>query len=143
MNYITGNLWDFRSAMTPVCVTTNGMTKNNGELVMGKGIALQAKQRFPDLAGSLGQAVRMYGNLVFYFPSCHVISFPTKHDWRNPSDIQLIRTSAAQLVELINIYSFERVYLTQPGCGNGGLGWNLVSAVLTPILDDRFWIVTP
>lgn len=141
MNYVKGNLWNFHGANAPVCFTTNGMIKKNGELVMGKGIALQTKQRYPDVPLRLGQAVKAWGNQPFYFRDHNIISFPTKHDWRQPSDFDLIRESTINLRILTDYYSFGAVYLTPPGCGNGGLNWNEVEPVISPILDERFYIV--
>ena len=45
MKEVTGNIWDYPADI--VCITTNGSTTRNGSAVMGKGIALQAKERYP------------------------------------------------------------------------------------------------
>jgi len=141
MQYVQGNLWDFRGPDTPVCVTTNGVIKKNGELVMGAGVALQAKQKFPEIPGVLGLAVKDWGNTVIYLPKHYVISFPTKNDWRNPSDLGLIKQSAHKLLNLTNARNFDHVYLTPPGCGNGGLHWSVVEPILQALFDNRFVIV--
>jgi len=142
MNIVKGNLWDFHQ-YGPVCITTNGIVKNNGELVMGAGIALQAKQRFPKLPRKLAQAVNTYGNHAFYLPDENLFSFPTKHNWRDPSDIDLIAKSALQLVQLTNTtcLNLTRVFLPKPGCANGQLSWSKVSTVISGVLDDRFTVV--
>ncbi len=43
------NLWDADADNVLLCITTNGYVKNNGECVMGRGCALEAKTRWPDL----------------------------------------------------------------------------------------------
>lgn len=133
---------------TAVCVTTNGMTKKDGSAVMGAGIAKQANLLF-NLAPRLGGFLRVYGNRVFdmgYFylrdHKYHVITFPTKHDWRDDSNIDLIMASCYQLVELCNKRGYTDVYLTPPGCANGHLDWEKqVRPVVAHILDDRFTVV--
>jgi hypothetical protein len=142
MQYIQGNLWDFHH-YGPVCITTNGIIKKNGELVMGAGIALQAKQRFPTLPRKLGNAVKVYGNCTLYLPEERLFSFPTKHDWCDPSDINLIASSALQLVQLTNTpaLGITQVFLPKPGCANGQLSWSKVNAVISGVLDDRFTVV--
>jgi len=140
MKLIKGNLWDFHQ-YGPVCITTNGIIKKNGELVMGAGIALQAKQRFPEVPIMLGDAVRTYGNCVLYMSVERMFSFPTKHDWCDPSDINLIAESALQLVGLTTQLGFTQVYLPKPGCANGQLSWSKVSTVIGAVLDDRFTVV--
>lgn len=133
---IVGDIWS--SSIQYKCVTTNGVLRNNGELVMGAGIALQAKQRFPELPARLGKNVSMFGNKPFIFHDIGIISFPTKHHWKDKSDIGLIRQSAEHIVGFVKALSIKEVALTRCGCGLGGLVWSNVKSVLEPILDDRF-----
>jgi hypothetical protein len=135
-----GNLWNFHSS-GPVCITTNGVIKKDGYLVMGAGIALQAKQRFPQLPSKIADAVSQHGNQTFYLPDENIFSFPTKHDWRDKSDIDLITRSAWQLVAITDKMGFAQVYLPKPGCANGGLDWYEVEHVISEILNDRFTVV--
>lgn len=136
------NLWDAYAAERWVCITTNGVIKQNGEAVMGAGVAEEAALRFPELPKLLGQYLAKYGNRVFWFPEWRLITFPTKKHFKWPSQIGLIKTSAEQLVELCNKRGLEGpIYLPRPGCGKGRLDWNDVRKHLEPILDDRFIVV--
>jgi hypothetical protein len=47
------------------CVTTNGTLRANGNAIMRKGMALQAKQRYPKLEYTLGKLIQKYGNHTF------------------------------------------------------------------------------
>lgn len=133
---------------TAVCVTTNGMVKRDGDAVMGAGIAKQANQLFK-CSRTLGGLLTTHGNHVFNLGVVHaygkfynLFTFPTKHDWRDGSDITLITQSAKELVQLCNQLNIHTCYLPPVGCGLGGLDWNTqVKPVLEPILDDRFIIV--
>ena len=130
-----------------ICITTNGIIKANGELVMGAGLAKKAKEKYPHLPKALGKVVSMHGNHVYYVKKqlepLYICSFPTKHDWRDKSDINLVIQSAKELVVLTTKMGWTRVYLTRPGCGLGGLDWQEIKPMLNQIFDDRFIICTP
>ncbi len=139
MKLIRGNIWD--SGADAICVTTNGIIKHNGRAVMGRGIALQAANRYPQLALALAKAIRDNGNHVHRFEEndCAIITFPTKNHWRDPSSIELIAQSAHELVYISQ--TFNRVALPYPGCANGQLDIFDVVQVIKPILsDDKFEI---
>ena len=137
-----GNIWDMDG--DAICITTNGYIKNNGEAVMGRGVALEAKQRFPDLAWQLGLKIDEFGNhvqLIHLNPFLY--SFPVKHNWWERAELDLIERSAHELMSHIQSARFEHVLLPRPGCGNGGRDWETeVKPILEPILDDRVAVVT-
>lgn len=137
-----------------ICFTSNGVVKQNGELVMGAGIAKAFRDRFPSIARDFGHDVTSNGNHVYRHRyalnkamSKHiwVFSFPTKDDWRDKSSMELITQSASELLlETSNsAMAWNRVYLTRPGCGLGGLAWSDVKEAIAGILDDRFTILVP
>lgn len=142
----------FRIAHGPneaICITTNGIIKKNGSAVMGKGIAKTADDYF-HISPKLGEYLSKYGNRAFdigFFAAFgqephHVLTFPTKHDWKNDSDINLIRTSAEQIVRICNARNINVCYLPEPGCTNGHLNYEQqVRPILSQILDNRFIII--
>lgn len=134
-----GDFWTIQGDLR--CITTNGALRKNGNAIMGKGIALEARRRYPDLEIRLGKLVRMYGNHVFHLEG-GLISFPTKHHWKQDGDIGLIKRSAQELVSLLESSPAKRVLLTRPGCGSGNLHWTGVKPIIQEILgDDKFIIV--
>lgn len=133
-----GDLWEAHKDGNWVAVTTNGDLRKDGENVMGKGIALQAKQRFPDLPKRIGAGIAANGNHVQVFEDIKVISFPTKYSWRYHSSLLLIKQSAEELSQLDLL---GQVYMPRPGCGEGRLYWPDVRPIIKPILDDRFVIL--
>ena len=74
MREIEGDIWDFHKAGFFIVIPTNGFIKNDGECVMGRGLAYEAKRRFPDLPLELGKRIREYGNVVFVFVRTMLIS---------------------------------------------------------------------
>lgn len=149
MKEIIGNIWTINC--DAICITTNGVVKDNGELVMGAGIALQCKNLYPQVAKHLGTLVKMKGNIPIKFFQRYIkefdrtsiiVSFPTKNHFKNKSDINLIINSANLLVTMTNEMLWEKVVLPKPGCSNGGLNWEKeVKPVIKNILDDRFYII--
>jgi hypothetical protein len=66
-----------------ICVTTNGYVKKNGRCAMGRGIALQAKKKYPNLPYRLGERILSSGNQVYHFSMAleeefNIITFPVK-----------------------------------------------------------------
>lgn len=142
MQEIWGDIWGpFGNEGDAVlrCVTTNGIVKRNGELVMGAGIAKQAANRYPALPRLLGQGVRKHGNVPLLVEEIGIISFPTKHNWKNKSVPSLILKSAERIAKLADYY--DHILMTRPGCGLGGLNWEEVKAMLEPIFTgNKFWV---
>lgn len=137
-----------------ICVTTNGIVKAGGLAVMGRGVAKQCADLFPATQRLLGELLRTYGNKVFdlgvyetytcdhQLVTYHVLTYPTKNDWHNMSDINLIIKSANEVVRLADKVELSKVYLPKVGCQNGGLSWYAeVCPAIEGILDDRFIVV--
>jgi hypothetical protein len=131
------NLWDIYDAGNWIGVTTNGVVKSDGSAVMGKGIALDAAKRFPNLPKQLAFKLKESGNHVFFFLQYRIVTIPTKDDWKENSKIELIKQSCQEL----RMFSAGKLYLPPLGCGNGGLLWNDVRAVIAPILDQDWFVV--
>lgn len=144
MRELTGDLWEVEADAR--AITTNGFVKTNGRAVMGRGVAAQALQRFPDINWTLGRLIAANGNHVGMLGwagdlRSWLLSFPVKHHWRQMADLALIERSARELIWVADECKFNTVVLPRPGCGNGGLRWEDVKPVIEPLLDDRFVVV--
>lgn len=150
MKEVYGNIWQLPG--DAICITTNGCVKDNGEAVMGKGIAKEAKTLVPTLSKELGARIKESGNHVYVFGGARldwsskkvsdIVAFPTKHNWWEMSDMELIRRSCRELIEKADYHGWKNVLLPRPGCGNGRLQWEDVKREIEPILDDRISIIT-
>lgn len=139
MKEVTGNIWEYHKKGHWIVITTNGTVRSTGEAVMGKGIALQARWKYPFLPIELGQLLSQgTPSRVFPFSSYKLLTFPTKYHWWEKADLHLIEESAKQLSSLV---PNEKVYLVRPGCSSGGLNWVDVKPILEKYLDDRFIVV--
>lgn len=139
------DLWDHPT--DPICVTTNPVIAYDGGLVMGRGIAREAADRFPDIRFWLAQAVLRRGNNVMSMPTgmtpgFRLLTFPTKWHWQLDAEIDLILRSCAQLRKVADAGGFQTVRLPRPGCGNGGLKWTDLYSTVAHELDDRFIVHT-
>lgn len=148
---VTGNLWTYPADVR--VITTNGFVKKDGTCVMGRGCALEAAKMYPQIPAILGDKLRFHGGsnvphiLLGNTPHGTLVSFPVKHNWFEKADLDLIKRSALDLVDLINEMDFGAedhpvVVIPRPGCGNGQLKWEDVKPILEPILDDRFHVIT-
>lgn len=144
MKEVEGNIWDYLDKGKWIVVTTNGTVTTKGEAVMGKGIALQAKQRFPDVPKLLGDKIKAWGNRLHYDVPRGLLFFPTKHNWWEESNLELIEENTKRLVDLFDSYVLgypPSVYMVRLGCGAGGLDWKDVKPILEKYLDDRFIVI--
>ena len=105
--------------------------------IMGRGIALQFKKRFPDnfkiYAAACKQKEVMPGKMFVYETGSligpkYVINFPTKRHWRGASRMEDIETGLQDLAEVITKLNIKSVALPPLGCGLGGLNWDEVRA---------------
>jgi len=133
-------LWDVTDGWK--VITTNGSVNKKGLAVMGRGCALEAAKRFPPFPKSLAMLLTKTGNRVYVWEYNNIITFPVKHKWHEKADLELIKKSAMELVEVANRWKMEKVYLPRPGCGYGYLDWIVVKKEIEPILDDRFIAIT-
>lgn len=111
--------------------------------VMGKGIALQFKLRFPENFRLYEQACRAKkvepGHMfVFENPAgVHprfIINFPTKRHWKGKSKIEDIESGLLDLINVVKEKGIKSIAVPPLGCGNGGLQWRIVR----PIIEEAF-----
>lgn len=103
--------------------------------VMGRGLALQFKKRFPGNFESYKDACEknkvVPGEMFVYeiepFPAPkYIINFPTKRHWRDASRIEDIESGLQDLKIVIAALNIKSIAIPPLGCGLGGLDWNKV-----------------
>lgn len=123
----------------------------NCQGAMGKGLAVQFKIRFPTMyKGYIGVCKRKNlkpGTVWTWRDSTvTILNAATKDEWRNPSTYGWIKSCLQQIVEESKKYSLQRVVVPALGCGNGGLSWEYVEAMMMDILsvgDTVFLCIKP
>ncbi len=124
--------------------------------VMGKGIALQFKEAFPQNNKIYIEACKkkelIPGKLLAIWDSNLligkklIINFPTKTHWRQPSRYSYIQEGLIALVELIKKEEIQSIALPPLGCGNGGLDWSVVKPMIIQYLgklDTHIFVYEP
>lgn len=110
--------------------------------VMGKGVALEFKKRFPANFEDYVQrcerkAIRMGEPYLFRDPSGRLIlNFPTKDHWRSPTKLSYVETGLDYFVTHYAEWGVQSVAFPPLGCGNGGLEWAEVGPLMYRKLHD-------
>lgn len=133
-----GNMWDVFGETDIFMITTNPIQRNDGAVVMGRGIALQAKERFPQLPYDFGYMLTRYKDNVGYIGNYdyqRIYWFMVKDHWRNHASLEIITRSVERTKHLFEL-SDERVDLNFPGIGNGRLQRNDVLPILETLPDN-------
>jgi O-acetyl-ADP-ribose deacetylase (regulator of RNase III)/uncharacterized protein YwgA len=104
--------------------------------VMGKGIALEFKQQFPDMFADY-QARCQHGQVRLGEPYLFrnlvepwVLNFPTKGHWRAVTNLQDIIRGLDYLLAHYREWGIKSLAVPPLGCGNGQLEWRVVGPTL-------------
>lgn len=137
ITYTQGNLLEANVEALVNTVNTVG--------VMGKGIALMFKERFPKNMLAYAEAckhqqvqtgkmfVTETGELV---GARWIINFPTKQHWRAPSQMRWILEGLVDLRHFIEANQIRSIAIPPLGAGNGGLNWTEVKTHIEAALEQ-------
>lgn len=137
MKYRVGNLFDANTEALVNTVNTVG--------VMGKGIALQFKERFPNNFHAYEKACKegnvQIGNMFVFKEDTlegqkTIINFPTKKEWYYKSSYKYIEKGLEDLANVIINLDIKSIAIPPLGCGNGGLKWAKVDALIKKHLSN-------
>ncbi len=116
--------------------------------VMGKGLAKQFKERFPDNFEAYqrycaSKALQPGGVHAFYNQATEQMIFnaATKGDWREHSNIQDITKVVLNLAHKIKAHRITSIAIPQLGCGLGGLKWEYVRPLLLVAFQENTDVV--
>lgn len=137
IRFTQGNLFDAEVDAIVNTVNTVG--------VMGKGIALMFKERFPDNYKAYAAAAKrgeVQTGRMFVTASPEltgprwIINFPTKQHWRGSSRLEWIEAGLRDLRTVIAVKGIRSIALPPLGSGNGGLDWNTVRPLIERAIGD-------
>ncbi|MBI5365171.1 MAG: macro domain-containing protein [Planctomycetes bacterium] len=124
IRYVQGNLLESHAEAVVNTVNEVG--------VMGKGLALQVRDAFPESSGEYIRACKRgdvrVGRMFVTRSSALVgptwiIHFPTKKHWRDPSQLAWVCDGLDDLVRVVRELGIRSIAIPPLGCGNGGLDW--------------------
>jgi len=123
---------------------------------MGKGIALQFKQAWPDNFEAYAKASKageIRPGRMFIWETGRminpkfIINFPTKRHWRGKSRIEDIKSGLRALIGEVRRLGIRSVAVPPLGCGNGGLNWKdirpLIEAAFAELPDTEVLLYSP
>lgn len=128
-----GNI--FESKCTTIVNTINCVG------VMGKGIALEFKKKYPDMfmeyvlkcdRGEVKPGIPYF----YQKENISVLNFPTKDHWRSPSRLSYVIDGLDWFIKNYEKYNIQSIAFPPLGCGNGGLSWSIVGPVMYQKLHD-------
>lgn len=137
IKFTNGNMFE-----TPADVRINTA---NCVGVMGAGVALAFKKKFPDMFKEYKKECSQ-GNVRPGKPhvwtdyqfegNTIIINFPTKDHWRQPSKYEYIEDGLKWLRSFLQEKGKVSVTLPALGCGHGGLDWGKVKELISNYLKD-------
>lgn len=138
IQYKAGNLLTENAEALVNAVNTVG--------VMGKGIALQFKEKFQgnfDLYKNACQNGKVEVGRMFITQTGllsnpnYIINFPTKQHWKDSSKIEYIISGLDDLVKSVESLKIKSIAIPPLGCGLGGLKWTDVK----PLIVSKFSVL--
>mgnify|MGYP001326912039 CR=1 FL=1 len=135
IKYTDGNLLDSEADILVNAVNCVG--------VMGKGIALEFKTRYPEMFESY-RALCQKGDIqvgrlfLWKGPKTKpIFNFPTKEHWKNKSEIEWIDNGLQVLRKsLLEVFPDKSIAIPKLGCDNGGLNWEDIKPLVVKHLGD-------
>ncbi|MCC6192900.1 MAG: macro domain-containing protein [Burkholderiales bacterium] len=137
ISFTQGNLLEARAEALVNTVNTVG--------VMGKGIALMFKERFPENYRRYAVACkarevstgRMFVTEVSELDGPRwIVNFPTKQHWKGDSRVEWITEGLRDLRRFLIENHVKSIAIPPRGAGNGGLDWSEVRPHIEAALGD-------
>jgi O-acetyl-ADP-ribose deacetylase (regulator of RNase III) len=144
VTYVKGNIFE-----SPAQVITNTV---NTVGVMGKGLALEFKNRFPLMFEDYQEpckkgTVQPGTPYLWENDEVQILNFPTKREWQSHSLIEDIETGIKYLASHYAEWGIHTLALPPLGCGLGGLKWEnvrpLIEKYLGEITDLEVFVYEP
>jgi O-acetyl-ADP-ribose deacetylase (regulator of RNase III) len=138
IEFVCGNLFDADVEAIANAVNCVG--------VMGKGIALEFKKRFPSnfiaYKATCDAGELQLGRVFIHDEGSsakprYIVNFPTKDHWRNPSRLEDIRSGLDSLSAEIDGLKIHSIAIPALGCGLGGLDWQDVRELIEQLPASR------
>jgi len=137
IKFVKGDFFDYEADIRINTVNCVG--------VMGAGVALLFKNKFPDMfkdySDACSKGIVIPGKPHVWidnnmFKNTTIINFPTKKHWKNPSEYEYIEKGLIWLKEFLTDKENSTITIPALGCGHGGLDWNIVKNMIIKNLGD-------
>lgn len=107
--------------------------------VMGKGLALEMKNRYPEMFSLYQdfcnkQLIDIGKLWIYKSDDKWILNFPTKKHWKNNSEYEYIEAGMKKFVETYKEKGITTIAFPMLGCNNGGLNKDKVLEIMTKYL---------
>lgn len=136
MKFVEGDLFESNAEALVNTVNTIG--------VMGKGVALQFRERFPENYALYASACKKgditVGKMFITATNSMmnpkwIINFPTKKHWMHKSSYDYINSGLEDLIQHTTKLGIKSIAIPPLGSGQGGLDWAKVKNILVEKLE--------
>jgi O-acetyl-ADP-ribose deacetylase (regulator of RNase III) len=139
IKFVGGDFFDYHADIRINTVNCVG--------VMGAGVALQFKDKYPKMYDEyvkacnsesikIGHPQVWQDNSAFSNDRTIIINFPTKNHWKNPSKYEYIEEGLEWLKGFLKDKPGLTITVPALGCGHGGLDWAIVKGMISTYLQD-------
>lgn len=118
--------------------------------VMGKGLALECKIRYPEMFEDYKKRcdrkeVKIGRPYLYKTSEKWILNFPTKYHWKYPSKIEYIDKGLKYFVEHYKIFGIKSISFPRLGCSEGKLNWEgevkpLMEKYLNNLCDIEIYV---
>jgi O-acetyl-ADP-ribose deacetylase (regulator of RNase III) len=133
IQYQKGDIFDSKAQVIVNSVNCEG--------VMGKGLALAFKERYPAMFAVYQQDCKA-GKLRIGRPTLYkastpwILNFPTKDHWRPPSKLEYLEKGLEYLVAYYQKAGIQSIAFPKLGAQNGKLSWDDVGPLMAKYLSQ-------
>ncbi|EPB3885882.1 macro domain-containing protein [Escherichia coli] len=132
IEFVSGDFFEFDADIMVNTVNCVG--------VMGAGVALAFKKRYPEMFENYVEQCRsgivrpgspsVWVQKDIISKEIEIVNFPTKDHWKKPSEYHYIESGLNWLSDYLENKSGKIVTLPALGCGHGGLDWGRVRSMI-------------
>lgn len=133
IRYVKGDIFTSNAQVIVNTVNCKG--------VMGKGLALAFKQKYPDMFRVYQQDCQL-GKLSIGRPTLYpkstpwILNFPTKNHWRSPSKLEYLEEGLAFFTRKHKKAGITSIAFPKLGTQNGQLSWDDVGPLMAKYLSQ-------
>lgn len=135
IHFVTGDLLESNVSLLVNPVNCHG--------VMGKGLALQFKKKYPKYFNHYRQLCQdgqlRPGRVYIYLEDNQpaIVNFPTKNHWKDDSLYDYIEKGLMSLSDAITSLDVRSIAIPKLGCGEGNLDWSIVQRMIVNRLSHH------
>jgi len=138
-----GNMWKMWGKTDLFVITGNASLRQDGCPVMGRGIAKEFRDRFPNVLGDIGYLIEgriyinpYYGLLTYKTDNQKFGLFQVKRWWHEKASLSIVERSTYELLALAEANKNWRIDVNYPAIGYGGRTIEEIEPIINVLPDN-------